>query len=129
MHWASVPRPRLLTLFREDMPFTFVYGLAGCGKTQLVREWARTQKSTPIWVACTEADNDPCIFWQHLMQALAPTTTHASLTASPFPSNVEAAVVALTRWIEAQQQLLQLVLDDYHLIQAKETRWILPYFL
>lgn len=129
MNWVSIPRPRLSRLFRDHVPLTFIYGLAGSGKTQLLREWTQSQHMVAAWLTCSEADNDPFSFWKQLICAFAPTINNASLTVSPFPSNVEAAVIALATWIEAQQHLIHLVIDDYHLIQSKDTQWIIPYFL
>jgi LuxR family maltose regulon positive regulatory protein len=129
MNWVSIPRPRLCKLFRDHVPLTFIYGLAGSGKTQLLREWTQSQNVVAVWFTCSEADNDPFYFWQHLIHVFAPTINNASLTASPFPSNLEASVIALVTWIETQQHIIHLVIDDYHLIQSKDTQWILPYFL
>lgn len=129
MNWVSIPRPHLLKLLRNDLPFTFIYGLASSGKTQCVKEWTQAQEGIVVWLSCREADNDPLSLWSHLTRILAPKIDNGSLTASPFPSNVEASIVALTTWIEAQPHMIHLVLDDYHLIQSKEAQWVLPCFL
>ena len=129
MNWVSIPRPRLFKRFRDHVPLTFIYGLAGSGKTQLLREWIQSQHVVAAWLTCSDADNDPFCFWQHLIHAFAPTNNSASLTASPFPSNLAASVIALVTWIEAQQHMIHLVIDDYHLIRSEDTQWILPYFL
>ena len=125
MHWIYIPRPRLLTCFRDDLPFTFIYGIPGSGKTQLLKEWIQAQNISVVWLTCSDNDNDPICFWQHLMQAFSPTMKHNALIASPFPSNLETAVIALVRWIEEQQQNMHLILDDYHLIQAEETQRVI----
>jgi LuxR family maltose regulon positive regulatory protein len=129
MKWVSIPRPRLFKLFKDHVPLTFIYGLAGSGKTHLLREWVQSQDVVAVWLTCGEADNDPFCFWQHLIHTFAPTINCASLTASPFPSNLEASVIALITWIEAQQHTIHLIIDDYHLIRSQDTQWIIPYFL
>jgi LuxR family maltose regulon positive regulatory protein len=129
MNWVSIPRPRLFKLFRDHVPLTFIYGLAGSGKTQLLREWTQSQNVVAVWLTCSDTDNDPFCFWQHLIHAFAPTINGTPLTASPFPSNLEASAIALITWIEAQQHMIHLIIDDYHLIRSEDTQWILPYFL
>ncbi len=129
MNWVSIPRPRLFKLFKDHVPLTFMYGLAGSGKTQLLREWTQSQNVVATWLTCSEADNDPFCFWQHIIHVFASTIKSASLTASPFPSNLEASVIALVTWIEAQQHMIHLIIDDYHLIRSEDTQWIIPYFL
>lgn len=129
MNWVYVPRPRLLQLLGKDTPLTFIYGLAGSGKTQLLREWALSQDKVTTWLTCNEADNDPLFLWQHLTRAFTHKINSPSLRESPFPSNIEAAVITLVKWIEAQPQTIHLIIDDYHLIQSRDARWIIPYFL
>ncbi len=126
MAWVAIPRPRLFTCFREQAPLTFLYGLPGSGKTQLLKEWTESRGIAAAWLTCTDADTDPVCFWQHLIQALGAPINALPFTASPFPSNLEAALLGLVAWMKAQQQPIHLIVDDYHLIRSEVSQKMLP---
>src|SRR5690242_9785483 len=106
MNWISIPRPRLVERLRDQAPLTFIYGLPGSGKTHLLREWTQSQDIMTVWLTCSEIDNDPVCFWHHLLHVFDPALHDEALTASPFPSNLEASVIALIAWIEGRPQTI-----------------------
>jgi LuxR family maltose regulon positive regulatory protein len=76
------------------------------------------------WLSLDEADSDPPRFLAYLVAALqtvAPTIGAGLLGViqSPQPPTAEAILTALLNEIAAVSDLLVLVLDDYHLLDAK----------
>src|SRR4051812_32546084 len=101
-------RARLLQSLDISVPLTYLYGLAGSGKTALLREWAQTQTRV-AWLTASEVDADPLCLWQRLCRVLE--VQHDTLlTGAMFPSTLEAAVVSLARELETQPPVA-LVID------------------
>lgn len=125
---------------------TLISAPAGFGKTTLLSEWvaesmkdeARRMKEegnlTPsafrlpplkfAWLSLDEADNDLVRFLIYLVAALqtvAPDLGAGALAAlqSPQPSPAEALLTALLNAIAALPNPIILVLDDYHVMDAK----------
>jgi LuxR family maltose regulon positive regulatory protein len=69
-----VTRPRLFERLsrRSEIPVTLVVGPAGSGKTQLVASWAAIQPSNiaVVWVTLEDDDDQSCIFWTYVIEAL-----------------------------------------------------------
>jgi LuxR family maltose regulon positive regulatory protein len=72
MRQAPVRRQRLHDILDagEDRAVTLVCAGAGWGKTTLVSEWAETKASPVAWLTVDTVDNDPPLFWSHVMSAL-----------------------------------------------------------
>jgi LuxR family transcriptional regulator, maltose regulon positive regulatory protein len=71
---AFVPRPRLTDLLDGDTPrpVVLVSAGAGWGKTLLVASWAgAAARREPVgWLSLDAEDNDPAVFWSHVVSAL-----------------------------------------------------------
>lgn len=69
-----VARERLCTSLRRgtQSKLTLISAPAGFGKTTLLAEWlASTNRERGVaWLALDQADNEPSVFWSHLVAAL-----------------------------------------------------------
>ncbi|HEX8135568.1 MAG TPA: AAA family ATPase, partial [Actinomycetes bacterium] len=122
-----MPRPRLLERLTEGMAheLTLVCTPAGFGKTTLLAEWARDERRPMASLSLDEGDNDPARFWRHVAAALDAARSGIADRIAPLlqglqPASVEAVVAALVNELAelAEEAVLVLVLDDYHLIQS-----------
>ncbi|MCI0519177.1 MAG: helix-turn-helix transcriptional regulator, partial [Chloroflexi bacterium] len=118
---------------------TLISASAGFGKTTLLSEWIATIASalTPAplpvgeglglraaWLSLDEGDNDPARFLTYLIAALQTITANIAagtlaVLQSPQPPPTEAILIALLNEIAAIPEHFILVLDDYHLLDAK----------
>jgi len=128
-----VPRPRLIERLNEGLPvgrkLTLISASAGFGKTTLISEWVadcgqREPKVRTAWLSLDEGDNDPIRFLAYLVAALQ--TIEASIgkgvsgaLQSPQPPPIQTILTALLNELSAIPDTLILVLDDYHVIEAK----------
>ena len=123
-----VQRPRLLQQLNEALRYTpgvtLISAPAGFGKTTLVSEWVADGQRPAVWLSLDNGDNDPARFLAYLIAALqiiAP-NLGASLLAvlqSPQPPPIESILTDLLNEIITIPNDFVLVLDDYHVIDAK----------
>ncbi|MBK8904470.1 MAG: NACHT domain-containing protein [Anaerolineaceae bacterium] len=97
---------------------------AGSGKTTLVSEWVASCEWPTAWLSLDEGDNDPARFLTYLIAALQTLAANigAGLLAvlqSPQPPPTEMVLTAVINEITAVPNNFILVLDDYHVIDAK----------
>jgi len=121
-----VSRPRLVERLNAGLhrKLTLVSAPAGFGKTTLLSEWVASTKRSVAWVSLDEGDNDPARFLSYFVAALQ--TIHqdvgqsvvAALQSSQ-PPPTQAVLTTLINEIVTIQERFALVLDDYHLIDAK----------
>ena len=131
---SVVSRPRLIERLNEglcrDQAFgpqlTLIAAPAGFGKTTLVSEWAAGCDRRVAWLSLEEGDSDPARFLTYLVAALrtvAPDIGEGVLrvlhAAQPQPADIEAMLTALLNEIATLPDKIVLVLDDYHVIDAK----------
>ncbi len=123
-----VPRPRLIERLNEGLPaghkLTLISAPAGFGKTTLVSEWVAGCERPAAWLSLDEGDNDPTHFLTYLVAALQTIAPHIGVGAlaalqSPQPPPTEAILTALLNDITTIPDNFVLVLDDYHVIDAK----------
>ena len=143
-----VLRPRLIERLNEGLrqnqgfgrKLTLISAPAGFGKTTLVSEWVAGCGCPIAWLSLDDGDNDPTRFLTYLVAALqtlalskveglalskvegiAPSVSAGVLAAlqSPQPPPTETLLTALLNEIAAFPDDFILVLDDYHLIEAK----------
>jgi LuxR family maltose regulon positive regulatory protein len=103
---------------------TLISAPAGFGKTTLVSEWAIGCDRKVAWLSLDEADSDPIRFLIYFVAAIrtvAPDIGEELLRAlqDPQPLAVEGILTALLNEIATISVDIVLVLDDYHLIDAK----------
>ncbi len=126
-----VPRPRLSERLSRgaEAALTLVSAPAGFGKTTLLAQWleaAPADGRSVAWLSLDQRDNDPALFWTYLVGALKTTAqgvgaSALSLLQSPQPPG-EAALVALLNDLDALPNDVVLVLDDYHVIDARDVQ-------
>jgi LuxR family maltose regulon positive regulatory protein len=132
---ALVPRPRLRQ--RMDRGATsrlmLVSAPAGFGKTTLLAEWlaagraAPTDERSTAWLSLDRGDNHPASFWTYVIAALrtvAPgvgASALALLEASQ-PPPIETVLTTLVNDLGAIAYDIVLVLDDYHVIEARDVQ-------
>ncbi len=102
---------------------------AGFGKTTLLAQWLATAPGdgpSAAWLSLDQRDNDPTVFWTYLVAALQ-TAAHGvgagalSLLQSPRPP-IEAVLATLLNDLGAVSNDVVLVLDDYHVIDARDVQ-------
>ena len=102
---------------------------AGFGKTTLLTEWlaaAPADRRSVAWLSIDQRDNDPALFWTYLVTALqraAPDVGAGalSLLQSPQPQ-MDGVLATLLNDLSAVDDEVVLVLDDYHLIEARDVQ-------
>jgi LuxR family maltose regulon positive regulatory protein len=124
-----VARPRLTEKLDPEAGrrLTLVSAPAGFGKTTLVGEWAdeRAAGGHPVaWLSLDGGDNDPVRFLSYLVASLRTLeegfgeVVLAALR-TPEPPRIEALTGTILNEISAPPGELDLVLDDYHLINSE----------
>src|SRR6266487_678386 len=153
-----VLRPRLSERLNEGLhrKLTLISAPAGFGKSTLLSEWlaARTEdrglrtetvtsslspqssalSARVAWLSLDEGENDPTRFLTYLVAALQ--TIAATIGAgvlgvlqSPQPPSTETILTALLNEITTIPDHFVLVLDDYHVIDAKPVDTALTYLV
>ena len=131
---GQVLRPRLTARLDEGLARGLVLASApaGYGKTVLLADWARHGEHPVAWLSLDAGDNDPARFWHHAVAALdraRPGTGDrvAPLLGPPAPSSFQGLVTALINDLAGEEALL--VLDDYHLISARQVHESLAFLV
>ena len=137
-----VPRPRLSQ--RLDRGTTsklmLISAPAGFGKTTLLTEWLAAGPAGPAderlaaWLSLDRADNDPASFWTYVIAALqtvAPGVGESALTLlqAPQPPPIETVLTALLNDLGAITGDIVLVLDDYHVVDARDVQDAMAFLL
>jgi len=131
-----VSRPRLIEQLNEGLhrKLTLIAAPAGFGKTTLVSAWVAGCDRQVAWLSLDKGDSDPSLFLTYLvaaLQTIAPDIGVGVLGAlqSPQPPPTEAILTALLNEITAIPDNFVLVLDDYHVIDAKAIDHALTYLV
>jgi LuxR family maltose regulon positive regulatory protein len=106
---------------------------AGFGKTTLLTEWLTAGPAGPgderlvAWLSLDRADNDPASFWTYLIAALRTAASGVGETAltllqAPRPPPIETVLTVLLNDLGAIAADIVLVLDDYHVIDARDVQ-------
>jgi len=138
-----VPRPRRGLVARPRLSerldrggaskLMLVSAPAGFGKTTLLAEWlaagpaAPTSQRSAAWLSLDKGDNDPASFWTYVIAALrtvAPGVGASALTLlqEPQPLPIPTVLTTLLNDLGAIASDLVLVLDDYHVIDARDVQ-------
>ena len=134
-----VARPRLsehLSRGAAESKLTLISAPAGFGKTTLVAEWlaaTATKERSAAWLSLDQSDNDPASFWSYLVAALQTAGPVVGATAlsllQPPQAPIEAVLATLLNELSAVPNDLVLVLDDYHVIDAREIQGGMEFLL
>ena len=126
-----VARPRLSERLSRgaESALTLVSAPAGFGKTTLLTQWlaaAPADGRAVAWLSLDQRDNDPGLFWTYLVGALKTAAQGVdagalSLLQSPQPP-AEAGLATLLNDLDAIPGDVVLVLDDYHVIEARDVQ-------
>ncbi len=126
-----IARPRLSERLSHgaESALTLVSAPAGFGKTTLLAQWLATAPADgrPVaWLSLDQRDNDPALFWTYLVGALKTAgqgvgASALSLLQSHQPPS-EAALATLLNDLDALSNDVVLVLDDYHVIEARDVQ-------
>jgi LuxR family maltose regulon positive regulatory protein len=124
-----VARPRLSERLSRgaESALTLLSAPAGFGKTTLLTQWLAAAPAdgwSVAWLSLDQRDNDPALFWTYLVAALKRTAqgggaSALSLLQSPQPPS-EAGLATLLNDLDAIAKDVVLVLDDYHVIDARD---------
>ncbi|MDR0345954.1 MAG: hypothetical protein LBI49_23155, partial [Nocardiopsaceae bacterium] len=107
---------------------------AGFGKTTLLTEWLAARPAGPAgaggdrlaaWLSLDRGDNDPAAFWGYVIAAVRTVAPSAgenalALLAAPQPPPIETVLTTLLNDLAPVAGEIVLVLDDYHVIDARE---------
>src|SRR5215213_1582591 len=125
-----VARPRLLEILDQEpgRRLTLVSAPAGFGKTTLLNKWSQSRLGAEhfvAWLSLDEGDNDPTRFLSYLVAALGRTVEGGfgegvlAALRSPQPPRLEALAAALINELADLPGEVDLVLDDYHVIDSE----------
>ena len=135
-----VPRPRLIETLNQGLAgkLTLISAAAGFGKTTLVSSWIgalQTESTTPAatphaprstqiaWLSLDGNDSTPARFLSYVIAALQRIDPNIGESAQPMlqasPLPISSVLTSLLNDISLQPDLLMLVLDDYHVIDAR----------
>ena len=138
-----VPRPRRGLVLRPRLSerldrgtaskLMLVSAPAGFGKTTLLTEWLAASPAAPAderlaaWLSLDRADNDPASFWAYVIAALRTVASGVgesalALLQAPPPPPIETVLTVLLNDLAAIAADIVLVLDDYHVIDAREVQ-------
>src|SRR5947209_1903722 len=134
-----VSRPRLLERLNEGLhrKLTLIAAPAGFGKTTLISEWVEGIErpgARTAWLSLDEGESDPTLFLTYLVAALQTIAANIGegvlgVLQSPQPPPTEAMLMALLNEITTIPDQFVLVLDDYHVIEAKAIDQALTYLV
>jgi LuxR family maltose regulon positive regulatory protein len=130
-----VPRPRLSERLDRGTAsnLMLVSAPAGFGKTTLLTEWlaagptAPTNERLVAWLSLDRGDNDPASFWTYVIAALRTVASGVgesalTLLPAPQPPPIETVLTVLLNDLGAIAADIVLVLDDYHVIDARDVQ-------
>jgi LuxR family maltose regulon positive regulatory protein len=135
-----VARPRLTASLERDVgrKLTLISAPAGFGKTTLLVEWLRERAGGEVsvaWVSLDEGDNDPARFLSYLVAALRRIVGERfgegvlAALRSPEPPRMEAVLGAFVNELVYLPGEVDMVLDDYHVIDSESVHRIVSFLL
>jgi LuxR family maltose regulon positive regulatory protein len=131
-----VLRPRLIERLNKGLnsKLTLISAPAGFGKTTLVSQWLASCGRPAAWLSLDEGENDPTRFLTYLVAAVQTIATNigegvSSALRSSQPPPPDALLTALLNDITTLADPFILVLDDYHVIDARPVDQALTFLL
>jgi LuxR family maltose regulon positive regulatory protein len=137
-----VPRPRLIERLDRGTAskLTLVSAPAGFGKTTLLTEWLAAGTAAPAderlvaWLSLDRGDNDPASFWAYVIAALRTVASGVgesalALLQAAQPPPIETVLAVLLNDLGTIAADIVLVLDDYHVIDARDVQGGMAFLL
>src|SRR6266480_2510084 len=131
-----VSRPRLIERLNEGLhrKLILISAPAGFGKTTLISEWLAWCERLAAWLSLDAGDSNPIRLLTYLVAALQTIAPHIGeevpgLLQSPQPPPPEAVLTALLNDLATLPDHSILVLDDYHMIDARAVDQALTFLL
>jgi LuxR family maltose regulon positive regulatory protein len=138
------PRGRVVERFRlserlesgASSKLTLISAPAGFGKTTLVAAWlaARVAGERAVaWLSLDQTDNEATSFWSHVIAAIQKAAVETG--ARPLPildpgqHPVDNVLTSIVNELSAFPNALDLVLDDYHLIDQPDVQLEMEFLL
>jgi len=128
-----VRRSRLIERLDEGLQgkLTLISAAAGFGKTTLVSEWLAGCGRVAAWLSLDKGNSDPVGFLAYLVAALQTVAADTgegvlAVLQSPQPPPIEPLLTTLLNEIAAIPDDFILVLDDYHVLDAKPSDASMP---
>jgi len=130
-----VLRPRLSERLDQGTKskLVLVSAPAGFGKTTLLTEWLTARPAAlagerlAAWLSLDQGDNDPASFWAYVIAALRTVASGVGESAlvlldAPQQPPIETILTTLLNDLGAVAGEIVLVLDDYHVIDARDVQ-------
>ena len=131
-----IARTHLIERLNEGLhrKLTLISAPAGFGKTTLVSEWVADCERLTAWLSLDETDNDPARFLTYLVAALQTVAANIGegvlgVLQSPQPPPTDLILTTLLNEISTLPDKIVLVLDDYHVIDAKTVELAFTFLL
>src|SRR6266567_5665971 len=134
-----VRRPQLAERLTQGVrgPLTLVSAPAGFGKTTLLAQWLAESGMPVAWLSLEPGDNEPVRFLSYLIAALQTLDPHLGAVAltllqMPQQARAETVLTLLTNDVGSHGRDggdFVLVLDDYHVLDAKPVDQALTYLV
>ncbi|HYU72281.1 MAG TPA: AAA family ATPase, partial [Ktedonobacteraceae bacterium] len=133
-----IPRLHLINQLNDGLSrkLTLISAPAGFGKTTLVSEWVASYERPVAWLSLDEQDNDLTRFLTYLIAALQTISANIGVeilkaihVSQPQSPSAVSILTALLNEITTLQEHFILVLDDYHVIDAKPVDDALTFLL
>ncbi len=133
-----IPRLHLINQLNDGLSrkLTLISAPAGFGKTTLVSEWVASYERPVAWLSLDEGDNDLPRFLTYLIAALQTISANIGVgilkaihASQPQPPSAVSILTALLNEITTLQEHFIVVLDDYHVIDAKPVDDALTFLL
>ena len=129
---GAVSRQRLLEQLDRGLAssLTIVSAPAGFGKSTLLAVWLAKASAdgggepAASWLSLDSGDNDPALFWTYViasLRSIAPDVGAEALAMvqTPGPVSPQALLTGLLNDLAGVARELVLVMDDYHVIEAR----------
>ena len=126
---SVVARPRLTGPPRpgSDSRLTLLSAPAGFGKTTVLSMWlaaAAAGDRSVAWVSLDEGDRDPAVFWTYVITALQGAVPGVGAAVLPLLQSahppIESILIAVLNELSAAPNDVDLVLDDFHLVDGPD---------
>src|SRR3954451_7313742 len=129
-----IDRPRLSERLQLHDPVTLVCAPAGSGKTALVAAEARRREGPVAWVTLEPGDDEPTRLWEAVLTAselagASPADSALAALAPPVPESRDTFMPLLVNALAALPQPVVLVLDDVHVLRARECHQQLSFLI